>query len=218
MFNFQLKEEELLQRYGNRKDPLNKKENQHHKGIDIGAPMYSPIKSIMTGKVSGRGRTRNGGLYITILHSNGYSSTYRHCSKIMLEIGDEVNLDTIIAEVGMTGRRVTGPHLHLEVKKTEKALIHWRFWRNEMVYDEWKFCINSENFYYYRKKDNLIIKVYPIFSLNLFIPKNIISWNCNYEGNKVSFEKIDALFFVDMKLSEKNIKAKGLFKPVIYSL
>ena len=92
LVQFPIKGGRITSRYGNRKDPLNKKENQHHKGIDIGAPMYSPIKSIMTGKVSGRGRTRNGGLYITILHSNGYSSTYRHCSKIMLEIGDEAQL------------------------------------------------------------------------------------------------------------------------------
>lgn len=89
-----------------------------------------------------------------------------------------------------------------------------------MIYDEWKFYINSENFYYYRKrKDNFIIKVYPVFSLNLFSgPQKIISWNCNYDGLKISFKKeIDALFFVDMKLSEKKIRGIKMFNPKIYN-
>ena len=89
-----------------------------------------------------------------------------------------------------------------------------------MVYDEWKFCISSDNFYYYRKrKDNFIIKVYPVFSLSLISgPKKIISWNCNYNGLKISFKReVDALFYIDMKLSEKKIEAKKLFNPKIYS-
>ena len=46
-----------------------------------------------------------------LLHDNGYSTLYAHCSKITASSGQQVKLGDPIAEVGETGE-ATGPHLH----------------------------------------------------------------------------------------------------------
>ena len=69
----------------------------------------------MRGKVLNT-EIQKGGLYIVVGHSDGYVSSYMHCSIIKKKAGDEVGIDDVIALVGSTGN-ATGPHLHLEVKK-----------------------------------------------------------------------------------------------------
>lgn len=46
---------------------------------------------------------------------------YAHCSKIYVKEGDVVEQGQEIGEVGATGN-VTGPHLHFEIRKSERLV------------------------------------------------------------------------------------------------
>lgn len=94
----------------------------YHPGVDLRAEYGSPIKPIADGVVSDVYRSKYGyGQSIYINHAEGYSSLYAHVQRIAVEAGSGVDEKTIIAEVGLTGY-TTGPHLHLEIYKEEKAV------------------------------------------------------------------------------------------------
>ena len=46
---------------------------------------------------------------------------YAHCKTIYVKEGEEVKQGAEIAEVGQTGR-ATGPHLHFEIKVSERLV------------------------------------------------------------------------------------------------
>lgn len=94
----------------------------YHPGVDLGAPIGTPVKPIMAGKVEVVLHLKyDYGNHIILTHGNGITSLYAHLSKIFVKEGDQVNLDTVIGEVGSTGHS-TGPHLHLEIKSENKPL------------------------------------------------------------------------------------------------
>jgi len=83
-----------------------------HSGMDIAAPMGTPVKAPAAGIVT----FAEPDLYLTggtllIDHGHGVSSNFLHLSRIDVKVGDRVEQGQVIAEVGMTGR-ATGPHLH----------------------------------------------------------------------------------------------------------
>ncbi|HHY47000.1 MAG TPA: M23 family metallopeptidase [Firmicutes bacterium] len=87
-----------------------------HDGIDIAADKGTPIVSALDGRVTGAGSMGTYGLAVEVAHSNGISTLYAHCSRILVREGQRVARGQKIAEVGSTGLS-TGPHLHFEVKK-----------------------------------------------------------------------------------------------------
>lgn len=87
----------------------------YHDGADLVAPTGTPVKPIMAGTIKEINRWYFGlGNHIIIEHGAGLQSTYGHLSKIKVEQGEKVTLNTVIGEVGSTGFS-TGPHLHLEI-------------------------------------------------------------------------------------------------------
>ncbi|OGY18965.1 MAG: hypothetical protein A2784_02445 [Candidatus Chisholmbacteria bacterium RIFCSPHIGHO2_01_FULL_48_12] len=86
-----------------------------HRGVDLRAPMGTPVKAVAMGKVVGVIQGRFGyGKWVIVDHENGLSSLYAHLSKITVVEDEPVTQETVLGEVGMTGW-TTGPHLHLEV-------------------------------------------------------------------------------------------------------
>jgi murein DD-endopeptidase MepM/ murein hydrolase activator NlpD len=61
------------------------------------------------------------GNLVVVKHDNGYTSHYGHCDKIRVRPGQRVKAGEFIATVGSTGR-VTGPHLHFEIRRNGEAL------------------------------------------------------------------------------------------------
>ncbi|MGL6169139.1 MAG: M23 family metallopeptidase, partial [Fusobacteriaceae bacterium] len=72
------------------------------------------------------GYSGNYGYLVVITHKNGFETRYAHLSKIKVKVGQKINSREIIALSGQTGR-VSGPHLHYEVRKNGKVLNPTRY-------------------------------------------------------------------------------------------
>lgn len=123
----------ITSEYGMRTDPFTGKDTGH-KGIDIGraAGMDSlygaDIKAAADGivivaqYVSGYGNT------VMIDHGSGITTVYGHIRNggTFVKVGQRVEKDQKIAEVGSTGRS-TGPHLHFEVRENNVPVNPWKY-------------------------------------------------------------------------------------------
>lgn len=89
-----------------------------YNGIDIGAPVGTPVFASASGQVIiSRSSGWNGGYgqYIVIRHDNGTQTLYSHLSSNIVSAGWSVVKGQVIGYVGSTGKS-TGPHLHFEVR------------------------------------------------------------------------------------------------------
>ena len=103
--------------------------NVVHTGIDIPLPVGTEVYAAGSGRVNWSGFGLMSGSYnpddpyglaIVIRHDFGYQgqtlySVYGHLSQSYVTIGQHVNVGDIIGLSGATGK-VTGPHLHFEVR------------------------------------------------------------------------------------------------------
>ncbi len=101
--------------FGERIDPFTKKK-AFHMGIDIACAYGTQILAANGGYVI---RSENTGPYsygevIFILHNDGMTTLYAHCSKRLVNKGDTVKQGQVIGYVGSTGLS-TGNHLHYGV-------------------------------------------------------------------------------------------------------
>lgn len=93
---------------------FNKEPRQPHSGIDIAAPVGTPVVAPLAGTVIQTGEYFFNGKTVFLDHGQGMVSMFNHLSRIAVERGARVNQGQEIGEVGMSGR-VTGPHLHWTV-------------------------------------------------------------------------------------------------------
>lgn len=87
--------------------------------VDMAIKVGSTVLAAASGVVSviKDSNVWNGGYgyYLMIKHDNGTETLYAHLSRIDVEVGQKVEQGEAIALSGKTGR-VTGPHLHFEVR------------------------------------------------------------------------------------------------------
>ena len=100
--------------FGPRRDPL-RRTYRMHKGMDFAAPRGTPIYATGEGVVSFSGRQRGYGIVVKIRHAFGFETVYAHLSKSRVKVGQRVQRDQRIADMGSTGRS-TGSHLHYEIR------------------------------------------------------------------------------------------------------
>ena len=106
----------VLSSYGPKKDGL------RNDGINIGAPMGSPVKAAENGVVVYAGNELKGsGNLILIRHDDRLMTAYGHLQNISIRRGQIVKRGDVIGKVGKTGF-VSEPQLHFEVRKGTKAL------------------------------------------------------------------------------------------------
>ena len=96
-------------------------ESRAHEGIDVSAPMGSPIVAPASGVVKSVGREAGYGNTFEIDHGNGIVTRFAHCSRIVVREGARVTRGQVVATVGNTGLS-TGPHLHYEVHVNGKPV------------------------------------------------------------------------------------------------
>ncbi|MFJ3200499.1 M23 family metallopeptidase [Streptomyces sp. NPDC086989] len=87
----------------------------HHTGLDFAAPTGTPVKAVAAGKITSAGWSGAYGYRIVLQLDDGTEIWYCHLSSMSVTSGSVGAGDTI-GRVGATGN-VTGPHLHLEVRK-----------------------------------------------------------------------------------------------------
>lgn len=86
-----------------------------HPAVDIITENEASILSINDGFVINSSYSDLDGWVIIIKHKNGFTSVYKHCSKLFKDVGDKVSAGDVIGIVGNTGDRSSGPHLHFEL-------------------------------------------------------------------------------------------------------
>lgn len=111
----------LTSGYGMRRHPISKKLIKH-KGIDIGAPMNTPIYAPAAGLVvKAESNNKGYGNLLVIEHNNGYVSRYGQLNSFEVKVGKKVSAGDLIARVGSSGNS-TGPHLHFELWQNGEAI------------------------------------------------------------------------------------------------
>ncbi len=94
---------------------------EYHGGIDIGAPVGTPVHAPAPGVVSFAGRHGEYGFAVIIDHGNDIRSLYGHLSRLHVLAGQDVQRGDLIASSGNTGRS-SGPHLHYEIHAVGQAV------------------------------------------------------------------------------------------------
>ena len=85
-----------------------------HAGIDLAAPIGTPIYAASDGVVVDAGPTAGYGAWVKIRHADGAVTLYGHVNTWEVQIGQRVFAGDQIATVGNRGNS-TGPHCHFEV-------------------------------------------------------------------------------------------------------
>ena len=92
-----------------------------HEGVDMAAPVGTPVHVTGDGVVTFAGRQGAYGNLIKIEHELGVETRYGHLSRIRVKAGQRVSQGDLIGDMGNTGRS-TGPHLHYEVRMKGRAV------------------------------------------------------------------------------------------------
>jgi murein DD-endopeptidase MepM/ murein hydrolase activator NlpD len=111
--------------FGARNDPINE-QTGIHEGVDMGAPMRTPVKSSALGRVTFAGWDGRYGRIVKVDHGLGVETRYAHLDKVMVKVGQKVGPDTTLGLLGSSGRS-TGPHLHYEVRIDDRPRDPMRF-------------------------------------------------------------------------------------------
>jgi murein DD-endopeptidase MepM/ murein hydrolase activator NlpD len=104
----------LTSNYGPRMSPYAGRIKMHE-GLDIGAPIGTPIVAPADGVVTFSGPKPGFGNFVQIDHGYGVETIFGHASSLSVKKGQKVSRGDKIATVGNTGYS-TGPHVHYEVR------------------------------------------------------------------------------------------------------
>jgi hypothetical protein len=86
-----------------------------HPGIDIAAPLGTPVRAVAAGRVVFAGRDSSGAVVVEIEHLPNVISLYGHLQDPpAVKVGDAVVTGEVLGDVGVTGV-TTGPHLHFAI-------------------------------------------------------------------------------------------------------
>ena len=104
----------ISSRFGPRKAPT-AGASTYHKGIDLAAPLNTPVRAAKAGKVTvSKDQATGYGKWIEIQHADGTKTRYGHLNSRDVQVGSQVQAGQVIGKMGSTGTS-TGSHLHFEV-------------------------------------------------------------------------------------------------------
>jgi murein DD-endopeptidase MepM/ murein hydrolase activator NlpD len=120
-----LSSQKVSSAFGWRKHPLSGRD-QFHQGLDLPANAGTVIRASLSGRVVQSEYQDGYGNLVELDHGHGVSTLYAHNQVNLVAVGAWVKRGSPLARVGSSGR-VTGPHLHFEVKKEGRHLDPQRF-------------------------------------------------------------------------------------------
>src|SRR5579863_1021074 len=92
-----------------------------HLGVDLAAPMGTPIEATSDGVVTKSGWSGGYGLAVELNNGGGVQTRFGHMSRLNVLSGEQVHMGEVIGFVGSTGLS-TGPHVHYEVRVNGRAI------------------------------------------------------------------------------------------------
>ncbi len=99
-------------------------------GINIAAPVGTPVRAAADGEVVYRGSELDGyGNLLLVKHGDGFVTAYAHNDAMLVRKGDLVRQGQVIAKVGQTGA-ATEPQLHFEIRQDLKSVDPLGFLQN----------------------------------------------------------------------------------------
>lgn len=119
--------------FGERLDPFSG-EGAFHAGVDISSQYGDPVRATADGVVAVVEPRAGYGRLVVVDHSFGISTWYGHLSRFNTRPGTYVKRGDVIGFVGVSGR-VTGPHVHYEVRIHGAPVNPWRYLRLTSVAD-----------------------------------------------------------------------------------
>jgi len=119
--------------FGERMDPFSG-EGAFHAGVDISSSYGDEVRAAAEGLVVAVEERSGYGRMVVIDHGFGLSTLYGHLSEFKTRVGMRVKRGEIIGAVGMSGR-VTGPHVHYEVRSYGAPVNPWRYLRGSSSAD-----------------------------------------------------------------------------------
>jgi murein DD-endopeptidase MepM/ murein hydrolase activator NlpD len=97
-------------------------EGNRNDGINIAAPLGTPVRAIDTGVVAYAGNELKGfGNLVLIKHANGWISAYAHLDSLAVKVGEKIAAGQVFAHVGTSGG-VGEPQLHFELRRGKKPV------------------------------------------------------------------------------------------------
>jgi lipoprotein NlpD len=97
--------------------PLSTNFSPAHRGLDVVAYQGVPVKAALAGRVVGAAEGDGPyGWFVIVEHGGSFTTVYAHLSKIRVKIGDILQKNQVLGEVGSTGQS-TGAHLHFELRQ-----------------------------------------------------------------------------------------------------
>ena len=100
-----------------------------HAGIDIAAPIGTPVHAAQLGRVVAAGPAGGYGQVVKLEHPGGITTVYEHISRWTVSVGQAVHAGQVIALSGNEGRS-TGPHLHFETRLHGRPVDPVAFYRS----------------------------------------------------------------------------------------
>lgn len=115
-----LNKDVMTSNFGMREHPILGGMRQH-KGVDLAAPVGTPVYAPADGVVGRASWFSSYGLFISLEHGGAMETRFGHLSRLNVAEGETVHKGDLIGFVGTTGRS-TGPHLHYEVRVNGEAV------------------------------------------------------------------------------------------------
>ena len=103
----------ITDRFGMRRDPFTGM-RRFHNGVDLAAPVGTPVIASMSGRVAMVGYNPTYGKYLILTHPEGFQTLYGHLSAFRVQKGETVGQGQRIADMGNSGYS-TGSHLHFSI-------------------------------------------------------------------------------------------------------